>query len=88
MPNLQHDTIFQRCWVLKLWQFLPPYIITKSLVICCQYLGKNLEKLENNAWKWKIKMLEIETMQGAQNNWSNMIKIHQTKDIVIGIQVW
>lgn len=33
-------------------------------------------------------MLEIEIMQGAQNNWSIIIKIHQTKDSVIGIQGW
>lgn len=88
MSNLQDDTILQRCWVFKFWQFLPPYIITKSPIICCQYSGKNLEKLENNARKWKIRVLEIEIMQGAQNNWSNMIKIHQTKDTLIGIQGW
>ncbi len=33
-------------------------------------------------------MLKIEIMQGAQNNWSNIIKIHQAKDSVIGIQGW
>lgn len=59
--------------------------------ISCRLLSifrEELGETRKQCKKMKIRVLEIETMQGAQNNWSNMIKIHQTKDILIGIQGW